>query len=126
MSVTLKVRVNTSDNPWISKYIDVSFNREKIESIAKDLIAECSGKDYTTSWAYTGHVTQILDKTWDSTCGSIIPFYKALIIVLKELQKPDEGWHGGATAAIRCLETRLAYASPSFVEALRYNELYGS
>ena len=126
MSDKLTVKVNVSDNPWVTKYVDVLFSRDKIEVIVKELVTACSDKDYTSSWAYVGHVTQVLDKFWDSACGSIIPFYKALLLVLREFQKPNEGWHGGATAAIRCIETRLAYASPGFIEALRYNEMYGS
>ena len=123
---SIVVKVNVSDNPWLSRYKEFSFSREKIEPIAKDLVAECTGKDYTASYAYGKHVSSVMEKSWDSTCGSIIPLYKALLVVLRELQKPDEGWSGGATAAIRCIESRMAYASPGFIEAKRYNELYGS
>ena len=123
---SIVVKVNISDNPWLSRYKEFSFSREKIESIAKDLVVECTGRDYTASYAYGKHVSFVMEKSWDSTCGSIIPLYKALLVVLKELQKPDEGWSGGATAAIRCIESRMAYSSPGFIEAKRYNELYGS
>ena len=123
---TIVVKVNVSDNPWVSRYKEFSFSREKIESIAKDLVSECAGKDYTASYAYGKHVSFVMEKAWDSTCGSIIPLYKALLVVLRELQKPDEGWSGGATAAMRCIESRMAYATPGFIEAKRYNELYGS
>jgi hypothetical protein len=123
---TLVVKFNTSDNPWIQKIEEAEFSREKIESIAKSLIVECTGRDYTSSFQYGKHVSFVIEKVWDSTCGSIIPFYKALLIVLREMYNPDDGWNGGATAAIRCIETRLAYASPGFIEAKRYNELYGS
>ena len=125
MNNILSVKVNISDNPWLPKYKDFSFSKDKMKNIAKDLISNCSNKDYTAAWSYSGHVTQVLDKTWDDSCGSIIPFYKALLVILKELQQPNEGWHGGATASIRCIETRLAYATPGFIEAKRYNELYG-
>ena len=120
------VKFNTSDNPWIQKIQEVEFSREKIGNVAKDLVAECTGRDYTSSFQYGKHVSYILEKSWDSTCGSIIPFYKALLVVLREMYSPDDGWHGGATAAIRCIETRLAYATPGFIEAKRYNEIYGS
>ena len=120
------VKANVSDNPWVSSYKEFSFSRKKIESIAKDLVVECTGRDYSASYAYGKHVSFVMEKSWDSTCGSIIPLYKALLVVLRELQKPDEGWSGGATAAIRCIESRMAYATPGFIEAKRYNELYGS
>jgi len=126
MGNTIKVKVNVSDNPWISSYKEFSFSREKIESIAKNLVVECTGRDYTASHSYNKHVSFAMEKVWDSSCGSIIPLYKALIIVLRELQMPDEGWSGGATAAIRCLESSIAYATPGFIEAKRYNEIYGT
>ena len=126
MDNQLIVKVNISENPWISSYKEFSFSRSKIESIAKDLVNECSNKNYSASYSYGKHVSSVMEKTWDSTCGSIIPLYKALLVVLKELQQPDEGWHGGATAAIRCIESRMAYATPGFIEAKRYNEIYGS
>lgn len=122
----INIKMNTSDNPWIATYQTFLFDRSKIEPAAKDLVVECTGRDYKSSHDYGKHVSYVMEKYWDNTCGSILPFYKAVLVVLKELKKPDEGWHGGATAAIRCLETRIAYSTPSFVEAKRYNELYGS
>ena len=119
------VKVNISDNPWISSYKEFSFSRRKIEDIAKKLVVECTGRDYTASHSYDNHVSFAMEKVWDSTCGSIIPLYKALLVVLRELQKPDEGWSGGATAAMRCIESSIAYATPGFIEAKRYNEMYG-
>tara|TARA_A200000159_G_scaffold15452_1_gene12788 strand:- start:1471 stop:1851 length:381 start_codon:yes stop_codon:yes gene_type:complete len=126
MNDKLIVKVNTSDNPWISKYEDFTFSRKKIEAIAKNLVAECEGRDYQSSYSYSGHVSSVIEKSWDKTCGSIIPLYKALVVILRSLQKPNEGWSGGATAAIRCLERSMAYATPGFIEAKRYNEIYGS
>ena len=123
---TLVVKVNVSENPWLTRYKEFTFSREKIELIAKDLVVECTGRDYSASYAYGKHVSFVMEKSWDSTCGSILPLYKALLVVLKELKEPDEGWHGGATAAIRCIESRMALATPGFIEAKRYNELYGS
>ena len=123
---TLIVKFNTSDNPWIQKIEEVEFSREKIENIAKDLASECEGRDYRSSYQYDKHVSYVLEKSWDNVCGSIIPFYKALLVILFEKYSPDDGWNGGPTAAIRCIETRLTYATPGFIEAKRYNELYGS
>lgn len=120
------VKVNVSDNPWIPEYKDFNFSRGKIKTIAKSLISECEGRDYQSSYQYNSHVSLVIGKYWEKTCGSIIPLYKAIIVLLKELLKPNEGWNGGATAAIRCLESSIAYASPGFIEAKRYNELYGS
>lgn len=126
MSNSIIVKVNTSDNPWLASYQTFEFDRDKIDPVAKDLIVECTGRDYKASHDYGKHVSYVMEKYWDSTCGSIQPFYKAVLVILRELKKPDEGWHGGATAAIRCLETRMAYSTPGFIEAKRYNEIYGS
>jgi|TARA_B100001094_G_scaffold323508_1_gene374520 hypothetical protein len=123
---SITVKVNVSDNPWIASYKEFSFSREKIEPIAKKLVVECTGRDYKASHSYGKHVSFVMEKSWDNTCGSIIPLYKSLLVVLKELKKPDEGWSGGATAAIRCIESRMAYATPGFIEAKRYSEIYGS
>lgn len=120
------VKVNISENPWISSYKEFSFSREKIVPIAKDLVVECTGRDYSASHAYGKHVSFVMEKSWDNTLGSIVPLYKAVLVVLRELQNPGEGWHGGATAAIRCIESRIAYSTPGFIEAKRYNEIYGS
>lgn len=121
----INVKVNTSDNPWLASYQTFLFDRNKIEPAAKDLVVECTGRDYKASHDYGKHVSYVMEKYWDNTCGSILPFYKAVLVVLKELKQPDEGWSGGATAAIRCLETRIAYSSPGFIEAKRYKETWG-
>ena len=123
---SIVVKVNVSDNPWLASYKEFSFSKEKIVTIAKDLVVECTGRDYKSSHDYGKHVSFVMEKSWDNTCGSIIPLYKALLVVLREIQKPDEGWSGGATASIRCIESRMAYATPGFIEAKRYNEIYGS
>jgi len=119
------IKFDTSPSPWSTNYQEIEFSRDKIETIADELINECSGKDYTASYAYGKHVSKVIEIHWDNTCGSVIPLYKALIQVLKEKREPKENWYGGATSAIRCLQTRIAYATPGFVEAKRYRELYG-
>lgn len=126
MSNSIIVKINTSDNPWLPSYQTFEFDRNKIEPVAKDLVVECTGRDYKASHDYGKHVSHVMERYWDSTCGSIQPFYKAVLVLLRELKPPDEGWHGGATAAIRCLETRMAYLNPGFIEAKRYNKTYGS
>src|SRR6056300_946143 len=90
----LIVKVDTSENPWNVQYTEFSFDRSKIENIAKELIVECTGREYSASCAYGKHVSYVLEKYWDNTCGSIKPLYTAILVVLKELKKPDEGWRG--------------------------------
>lgn len=122
----VKVEVNVSDNPWLPKYQTFEFDRSKIEPVAHDLVKECSDRDYDTAHYYNRHVDSVLKKHWDSSCGSIRPFHLALLVLLRELEKTEEGWRGGAIAAIRCIETSLAYSTPGFIEAKRYSEVYGS
>lgn len=122
----VRVEVNVSDSPWLTKYQTFEFDRSKIVPIVNELVKECSGRDYDTAHYYDRHVDKVLKKHWDSSCGSIRPFYLALLVLLRELEDPDEGWRGGAAAAIRCLETRLAYSTPGFIEAKLYSEIYGS
>lgn len=118
------IKFNASSSPWITDYQEIEFSRIKIETIAQELIKECSGKDYIASYSYGKHVSKVIENHWDNTCGSVIPLYKAIIHVLKEKRDPEENWYGGATAAIRCLQTRIAYANPGFIKAKRYRELY--
>lgn len=123
--MTFTIKINASSNPWLTEYIEIEFSRKKFESIADELIEECSNKKYNVSYAYGKHVEKVLNRHWDKECGSIVPFYKAVLFILKEKKKPGEGWWGGATAAIRCIMSRIAYATPGFIEAKRYSEMYG-
>ena len=61
MSDQLIVKVNVSENPWISSYKEFSFSRNKIESIAKNLVGECSGRDYSSSYSYGKHVSLVME-----------------------------------------------------------------
>ena len=122
----VKVEVNVGGSPWMPKYEEFKFSRGKLVPIANELVDECAGRDYDVSYLYDRHVSKVLKKHWDSRCGSMRPFQLGLLVLLRELERPEEGWHGGAVAAIRCLETRLAYSTPGFIEAKLYSEVYGS
>ena len=69
------IKFDTSPSPWSTNYQEIEFSRDKIETIADELITECSGKDYTASYAYGKHVSKVIEIHWDNTCGSVIPLY---------------------------------------------------
>ena len=120
----VKARVNT--NPWIPKYTDVVFSREKIKLIVDEMIKECSDKNYNASYNYDKHVNQVISKHWNKDSGCIRPFYQALLYILKDTPVEDSNnWHDGNIAARRVVECKIAYSTPGFVEARRYNEIYG-
>ena len=50
----------------------------------------------------------------------------AIIKLLDEkiIAQSKYNWHDGATAVRRCLECKIAYSTPGFIEAKRYNELF--
>lgn len=120
------IKVNVSENPWVSSYKEFEFSRKKLSPITDKIVELCSNKKYTASYQYGNDVSKAIEDFWDNSCGSVIPLYKALILLLSEKINKSLGWHDGATAAIRVLNTRIAYATPGFIEAKRYNELYGS
>ena len=41
MNKTFTIKYNESDNSWIAKYIDISFNTEKISNISNEMIEAC-------------------------------------------------------------------------------------
>ena len=126
MNKTFTIKYNESDNPWIAKYIDISFSTEKITKIANEMIKACSDKNYNASYHYDKHVENIISNHWDKDLGAIRPFYQAILTLLKTLNVEDpNNWHDGNIAARRVLQNKIAYSTPGFIEAKRYSELFG-
>ncbi len=121
----LRVTTNISDDPFITKYVDIDFNTKKLEMIVQDLIKECSNRKYTASYQYDQHVEKVIDQSWDRSCGDIKPLYRALAYTLNLTIKKDSLWSDGDVAALRVLERKIAYLTPSFVDAKLYHERYG-
>jgi len=117
------VKYNVSDNPWIQRYETITFNREKLLPIVESLINSCENKDYKNSYQYDKHVNIILDNI---EVANKRPVYMAIIKLLDEkiIAQSKYNWHDGATAVKRCLECKIAYSTPGFIEAKRYNELF--
>ena len=122
---TMTVRFNTSDNPWIAKYEDVTFSRKKLQHIVDDIVKSCSDKKYSASHSYNKHITEAIYKE-KTNIGSRRPLMLALKNMLNE-QKPAGvlSWDNSYKSAIRSLDELIAYSTPGFIEARAYNEIYG-
>ena len=122
------IKFDTNPSPWFSSIIEINFSRLKIQPIVDDLVKECSDKTYSSSYQYDKHLEKIIDLHWDKSLGSIRPFLQAIKTLLCE-QYPasnERNWHNGYVAALRTIESKMAWLTPGFAEAKRYNELYGS
>jgi hypothetical protein len=121
----ITINLNVSDNPWLPSYESFSFKRELIEDIASEYVEVCSGKDhYKSSYEYDSDIDRVSRK--HSDFGSLRPLYAAVNRVIGERIKEEclRGWHDGHVAAFRTIECKLAYMSPGFIEAKRYQALY--
>ena len=123
---TMTVRFNTSDNPWIAKYEEITFSKKKLQHIVNEIVESCSDKNYDSAHSYNKHVTESIYKD-KVDIGSRRPLMSALKAMLRE-QCPDGvlPWNNPYKAAIRSLDQLIAYATPGFVEARAYNEIYGA
>ena len=122
---TITVRFNTSDNPWITKYEEITFSRKKLQHIVDEIVENCSDKNYSASHSYNKHITDAIYRE-KSNIGSRRPLMLALKSMLSE-QSPEGvlPWNNPYVAATRSLDQLIAYATPGFIEARAYNEIYG-
>ena len=126
---TFSIKINVSDNPWISSYKTIEFSRSKIQIMVDEIIANCSDKEnYTSSYQYDSHVRSVMNSV-PSDLGSRRPLYYALRKLIIEQTPKGEfelSWNNPYVAAERSLMSFIAYSTPGFIEAKRYSELYGS
>jgi len=125
----ISIQINVSDNPWISRYETINFSRSKIQDIVDKIILNCSDKeDYTSAYQYDSHIRDAMSSI-PNDLGSRRPLYYALIKLIIEQTPETEvelSWSNPYVAAERSLRSFIAYSTPGFIEAKRYNELYGS
>tara|TARA_Y100000310_G_C20455136_1_gene702685 strand:- start:448 stop:837 length:390 start_codon:yes stop_codon:yes gene_type:complete len=123
----LTIEFDIEPSPFRSKLIKISFSKLKLQPIIDELVDACSGRDYKASYHYDKHVNQVINKFWDKASGSLRPLMKAIYIMIKQQQPSDAGkdWHNGYVAAARVINSQIAYMTPGFIEAKRYNEAYG-
>jgi len=123
---TITIKFDTNPSPWFSDYVELTFSKSKLQPIVDKLVKECSDKDYQSSYSYDPIVDNIIKKSWNEECGSIRPFLKALHKMITN-QCPDNAyWNNGHVASARSINSKLAWMTPGFVEARRYNDMYGS
>ena len=122
---TITVRFNTSDNPWIAKYEEVTFSRKKLQHIVDEIIESCSDKNYSSAHSYNKHIADAIH-IQKLEVGSRRPLMLALKSMISE-QSPKDGltWNNAYVASIRSLDHLIAYSTPGFIEARAYNEIYG-
>ena len=121
----ITIKISVGDNPWIPTYETFTFNRSLIEDIAAVFVEACSGKlNYDSAYQYNVDVERVAKKYSDF--GSLRPLYTAVNKVVGERISEEglRGWHDGHVAAFRTIESKLAYMSPGFIEAKRYQALY--
>ena len=121
------IKFNISDNPWLAKYETLTFSREKLLVIVNAITAACENKEhYKSSYQYDSDVEASI-KDFVIGIENKRPLYMALSKVLSERIVLDESfndWHNSYVAAKRCLESKIAYGTPGFIEAKRYQALY--
>jgi hypothetical protein len=124
----LTIKFDTNPSPWFQKIVEINFSRKKLQPIVDELVAECSNKDYSSSYQYNHHVDRVIEKHYNKELGSMRPLLKAVREIISEQYPPKEklSWSNGHVAALRSLENKMAWMTPGFAEARRYNEIYGS
>ena len=122
----LTIKFDTHPSPWFNNYVEIVFSKSKLQPIVDELVKECSGKDYQSSYSYDPIVERVIKKSWNEDCGSMRPFLKALHKLIVDQYPEDTNWHNGHVAAARSINSKMAWMSPGFVEARRYHDMYGS
>jgi len=119
------IKFDTNPSPWFSNYVEMSFSKSKLQPIVDNLVRECSNKDFDSSYKYDSIVSKVINASWNEECGSIRPYLKALHRMIIEQTTKGAGWADGHVAAARSIYSRMAWMTPGFVEARRYNDTYG-
>ena len=125
---TLTIKFDTDPSPWFQKWVEINFSRKKLQPIVDELVAECSNRNYTSSYQYNQHIDKVISKHYNKDLGSMRPLLKAIKAIILEQYPSKEklSWSNGHVAASRSLESKMAWMTPGFPEARRYNEIYGS
>lgn len=114
------------DNPWIKGPL-VKVDRAQatqIANIAADAAESYRGK-FDTSWMYDKPVFNAVVDMWPEDPYEREAMFRAVQIVLSQDVNYSD-WHDGKYAAYRCFQTRNAYATRGFREAMRYSQMIGT
>ena len=119
------IKFDIEPSPWFNNYIEISFSKKKLQPTVDSLVKECSNKNFDASYHYDSIVNKVIKDSWNEDCGSIRPYLKALLKVIIDQKPEGADWSNGYVAAARSIESRIAWMTPGFVEARRYNDIYG-
>ena len=119
------VKFDTNPSPWFSNYVEISFSKKKLQPVVDELVKECSNKSFNASYHYDPIVNKVIKSNWKEECGSKRPYLKALLVMIISQYPPHpRSWSNGHVAVARSLETMIAWATPGFADARKYNEVY--
>tara|TARA_B100000212_G_C27293527_1_gene498364 strand:+ start:614 stop:997 length:384 start_codon:yes stop_codon:yes gene_type:complete len=119
------VKFDTNPSPWFNTYVEIAFSKKKLQPVVDELVKECSNKDFQSSHSYNSIVDRVIKKSWNEDCGSMRPYLKAIHSLCTSQCPEGADWHNGYVAAARSLSNKMAWMTPGFVEAKRYNDIYG-
>ena len=119
------VMFDIESSPWFNNYIEISFSKKKLQPTVDQLVKECSNKNFDSSYHYDSIVNKVIKDSWNEDCGSIRPYLKALYKMITDQTQKNAGWSDGHVAAARSINSKMAWMTPGFVEARRYNDMYG-
>ena len=125
MSDLFTIKIDTNPSPWLHDYVEIEFSKSKLQPIVDELVLECSGKYFNSAYSYDPLVERVIRKRWDESCGSVVPYLKAIRKMLLDQSPDGAGWSNGYVASARSIRDKLVWMSPGFVEARRYSDLYG-
>ena len=125
MSDLFTIKIDTNPSPWLHNYVEIEFSKSKLQPVVDELVLECSGKNYNSAYSYDPLVERVIRKRWDESCGSVVPFMKAIRKMLLDQCPDGADWSDGYVASARSIRDKLVWMSPGFVEARRYSDLYG-
>ena len=127
-SDTLTIKFDTNPSPWRTTFVELTFNKNKIQTIVDKILCSCKNKTYSASYMYDYDIDLVLKNHHNKSMGSIRPLLQAIHTMIVE-QQPENtkgDWHNEYTAAARSLYTMISYSTPGFVEAQAYNSIYST
>jgi hypothetical protein len=114
-------KTNISKSVFSLKHKEFEINAEFVENIVSSLISSCGSKEalsFNSSWQYDKLVDRVMSKVEIPSDHTRRGFYELLNSIISSKVKNYENWHDPAYAASRCLQEKIAYMTPGFIEAM--------
>ena len=118
-NTTIKVMI-PNKNPWSQGHF-VEVSREaatKIAAVAARVAEDLRQKKFDTAWKYDSYVFSSIKDLLPKDPVESEGMFRAVEKILSENMNRKD-WYDGNYAAYRCLSTRNAYATPTYLESLR-------